>query len=300
MKQFTLGILFLAGRLIPAAAQVQCATQHDNLDRYCGYLLQSVPINECDCYDFCDGKLVACLQGGVENSVPCDGPMVYGCSENQRLNTTAEREDSAPDETIEPTETTEESTTTTEGDNEADEDTPTTTAPEDTTTTETSSIDDSDPDMDDGSMMPATAEVDLSGNMPEITEVDHHSLPDEAKLLFLKTAYNNTKCMIQFNNTPENCDPLLEPYRRTVVCDCFSFCGNRLVDCLDFDDYGLWGLKCVDSLQPQVIGCHAGPKSTFPEFAIEEPWLDESKASGGLSALLVLALLVGTTTLLGR
>jgi hypothetical protein len=67
-----------------------CAVTVNANDQICGTLLldnihkapdQTTP---CDCYNFCNGKLIGCLDFGQRVTFSCSGDVVAGCLESQR------------------------------------------------------------------------------------------------------------------------------------------------------------------------------------------------------------------------
>ena len=69
----------------PAAADTpECAVQVSNTEEVCGELLKTTTA-DCDCYNFCSGKLIACLDYGERNSFSCSGETVAGCTTEQRV-----------------------------------------------------------------------------------------------------------------------------------------------------------------------------------------------------------------------
>ncbi|CAB9525437.1 expressed unknown protein [Seminavis robusta] len=60
-----------------------CARATNNTDEKCAQLLVNITA-ECDCYNFCDGKVIGCLEFGDPTSFSCTGEHVEGCTEDQK------------------------------------------------------------------------------------------------------------------------------------------------------------------------------------------------------------------------
>jgi hypothetical protein len=61
-----------------------CAVTLSNSDAVCAELLKFTTA-VCDCYNFCTGKLIACLEFGEQNSFSCAGETVAGCTAGQKV-----------------------------------------------------------------------------------------------------------------------------------------------------------------------------------------------------------------------
>lgn len=66
------------------APATECAVQVSNTDPVCAQLLKFTTA-DCDCYNFCSGKLIACLNYGERNSFSCSGETVAGCEADQKI-----------------------------------------------------------------------------------------------------------------------------------------------------------------------------------------------------------------------
>ncbi|CAB9530200.1 unknown protein [Seminavis robusta] len=64
------------------AAPSVCAVTVANTDETCSQLLKFTTA-ACDCYNYCNGKLIGCLAFGERSSFSCAGETVAGCTSNQ-------------------------------------------------------------------------------------------------------------------------------------------------------------------------------------------------------------------------
>ncbi|CAB9530937.1 expressed unknown protein [Seminavis robusta] len=61
-----------------------CAATLLNTDEACSQLLK-VTMAVCDCYNFCAGRLIGCLEFGEQSSFSCAGETVAGCTIDQKV-----------------------------------------------------------------------------------------------------------------------------------------------------------------------------------------------------------------------
>jgi len=80
------GSCFLAAALESTSDAQQRAAHVNNDNDACGNLLVGLDEaqQQCDCYNFCNGKLIGCFAFGEKTSFSCSGELVAGCLEAQR------------------------------------------------------------------------------------------------------------------------------------------------------------------------------------------------------------------------
>lgn len=62
-----------------------CAVTVNAQDSICHEFLSALESTvQCECYNFCNGKLIGCLDYGERNSFKCSGETVAGCTSEQR------------------------------------------------------------------------------------------------------------------------------------------------------------------------------------------------------------------------
>ncbi|CAB9525438.1 Polymorphic outer membrane protein [Seminavis robusta] len=74
----------------PTSDPNTCAATLLNTDPVCGQLLKFTNA-VCDCYNFCSGQLIGCLEFGEQSSFSCAGETVAGCTADQKTASSAPR-----------------------------------------------------------------------------------------------------------------------------------------------------------------------------------------------------------------
>ncbi|CAB9524374.1 expressed unknown protein [Seminavis robusta] len=62
----------------------ECAVTVNADNAVCGSFLDKTQDTTCDCYNYCNGKLIGCLNFGERNTFSCSGETVAGCLDSQR------------------------------------------------------------------------------------------------------------------------------------------------------------------------------------------------------------------------